>query len=243
MVLGCLLRPRAPCSGCFLFLSVVTVAYVTMEGKRAINDMTNELLSLLALHDKVVIFGVPGAGKSTFALRLHDHVTLLRGKECHLLHIDSIKYKPHTMYARRPKAEVHRDLEVIIATRPSWIIEGNLITRIQKGRCTSEAAKYFLQLCTRADAVVYFSDGGDPEVCVQRAKTRVKSGKDARLRDKPEGVPEAATARCSEKIRCFHQDIAGVLDALRNTVTTLLEVTVDADGTLAFECHSKAQCV
>jgi adenylate kinase family enzyme len=71
---------------------------------------------------KIVIFGRPGAGKSTFALKLHQQT----GIPVH--HLDKIYFTKN--WVKRDNQEYLNDLQDIIKQK-AWIIEGNCLRSIE----------------------------------------------------------------------------------------------------------------
>lgn len=85
--------------------------------------------------NRIMIIGLPGAGKSTFALKLASMLNI----PCY--HIDQFYWKPG--WKKHPPeawAKIHTDL----ISKDSWIIEG----------CAIKSS--FMQRFARADVVIYF---------------------------------------------------------------------------------------
>ena len=115
---------------------------------------------------RILIIGSSGAGKSTFAKRLHE-VTSIK-----LIHLDQLFWKPY--WVEPSKAEWRKKVEHIIRGE-EWIMDGN----------------YSGTLETRIEAcdTVIFLDF-PPAVCVYRILKSVAFYKKASRPDMAEGCPE-----------------------------------------------------
>ncbi len=114
---------------------------------------------------RVMIFGRPGSGKSTYAYKLHQKTGLP------LYHLDKYFYIDH--WQERPQAQFLTIQENLVA-QPAWIIDGN-------------ATKSLELRCARADIVLYFCY---PRwLCLWRALKRSLS-KPSGLDERAENCPE-----------------------------------------------------
>lgn len=83
---------------------------------------------------RITIFGRPGSGKTTFAIRL--------GKLLHLpvYHLD--KYFYTAKWAKRPNAEFMADQNALVAN-DAWIIDGNCTKSLETRFARTDIAIYF----------------------------------------------------------------------------------------------------
>ncbi len=114
---------------------------------------------------RIMIFGRPGSGKTTFALEL--------GKRLHLpvFHLD--KYAWQANWVERPNAEF-MELQYELVQKPEWIIDGN--------HPWSFDVRY-----SKADIAIYFDYSRS--VCLLRLLKRYLS-KNRTIDDRAEGCGE-----------------------------------------------------
>ncbi|MBI4979757.1 MAG: topology modulation protein [Spirochaetes bacterium] len=117
---------------------------------------------------RIMIIGCGGAGKSTFAKRLHD----ILGYE--LIHLDLLYWKAN--WTPTPKEAWVRTVASIIQ-KDSWIMDGNYNSTIP-------------ERLARADTVIYFDFPAI--VCVYNAVVRVIRSRLSGMKrsDIPENCPE-----------------------------------------------------
>lgn len=114
---------------------------------------------------RIMIFGRPGSGKSTFSYHLHKKTGTP------LYHIDKIIYQAG--WVERDQQEFLKDLQTCI-DQPEWIIDGNGKASIEK--------RY-----PHADIVLYFRM--PRYLCYWRVLKRYFT-KDRRIDDRAQGCPE-----------------------------------------------------
>lgn len=114
---------------------------------------------------KIVIFGIPGSGKSTFALQLSDALKLP------LYHLDRFFFVEN--WEERNREEFLR-IQQKIVDLDVWIIDGNSVQSLEMRYC-------------KADLVLYFRL--NRLLCFYRIFKRFFS-KDPRISDRADGCPE-----------------------------------------------------
>lgn len=120
------------------------------------------------LPQRIMIVGLPGAGKSTFGNKLAQALQL----PCYV--IDRYYWKPNWQKYTVPEwMEIHREL----IEQPCWIIEG----------CAIKSS--FLERYARADLVIYFKFSR--VLCLWRMIKRYFGLRDFTLNDRPDNCPEA----------------------------------------------------
>jgi adenylate kinase family enzyme len=116
-------------------------------------------------YQRIMIFGFPGAGKTTFALKLSHQLNLL------LYHLD--KYFFIENWVEREKEEFLNDQKAIVKQN-NWIIDGNALGSLE--------IRY-----ARADLVLYFCP--PRSLCLSRLIKR-RFFKDLSIQDRAEGCAE-----------------------------------------------------
>ena len=85
---------------------------------------------------RALVVGCPGAGKSTFARKLHDHLGLP------LVHLDMIWHKPDVTNVTH--AEFDRRLDAELA-REKWVVDGNYLRTLRRRLLRADTV-FFLDL-------------------------------------------------------------------------------------------------
>lgn len=83
---------------------------------------------------KVLIIGSGGAGKSTFARRLHEATNLP------LIHLDKLYWKPN--WVETPKAEIYAIIDCLMEA-DEWIMDGNFNSTMEKRIAASDTVFFF----------------------------------------------------------------------------------------------------
>lgn len=119
---------------------------------------------------RVMVFGVPASGKSTFSMRISELLNLP------LYHIDRYFFVENW---RLRDAKEFLDIQEKLVEQEKWVIDGNAITSLE--------VRY-----AKADLVVYFHFSH--WVCLWRAVKRVFH-RDPRIDDRPAGCPNTLSWR------------------------------------------------
>ncbi len=146
---------------------------------------------VIMLPRKIMIFGIPGSGKSTFSVQL--------GKRLHLpvFHLD--KYFFTHGWKERDYTEflaIQNDL----VSKKGWVIDGN-------------STRSFEIRFSQADTALYFRF--NRLVCLWRIFKRYLS-KDPHISDRAEGCPETVSLRLIRYLWGFDKRVKSALTALRN---------------------------
>lgn len=83
---------------------------------------------------RILIIGSGGAGKSTFARRLHEATKLP------LIHLDKLYWKPN--WVETPKAEIYEITERLLKD-DKWIMDGNFNSTMEKRIAASDTVFFF----------------------------------------------------------------------------------------------------
>lgn len=139
---------------------------------------------------KIAIIGLPGSGKSTFALKLSKRL------EIPLFHLD--KYFFVADWKERPSEEFLQMQEKLVQ-EDSWIIDGNALQSLE--------VRF-----AKADAVLYFRL---PRLlCLWRIFKR-RLSKDPHISDRAEGCPETVRFRLICYLWGFDRRVRPLLEKLQ----------------------------
>ncbi len=142
-----------------------------------------------------MIFGRPGSGKSTFALKLHELTGLP------LYHLDKYFFTSHWV-ERVP--EEFLDIQCSLVAQDSWIIDGNSTKTLE--------IRY-----ARADLVLYFNY---PKwICLYRILKR-RFIKDKRIDDRADKFPEIIRPNFITYMWQFEKRVANQLKYLKDKYPT-----------------------
>jgi adenylate kinase family enzyme len=156
---------------------------------------------------KIMIFGRPGSGKSTFALWLHRQY----GHPLH--HLDKYFYEEN--WIERDYQEFLRIQQEIVNTK-AWIIDGNAIHSL--------AMRY-----ERAHVVLYFNF---PRWrCFLRIIKR-QFFKDPNIKDRACGCPELITWKLLKYMWNFESRVAGPISQLKEKFPQVLFIEIKNDHEL-----------
>jgi hypothetical protein len=171
--------------------------------------------------NKIIIVGIPGGGKTTFANALRDHLSSMDKRPIALHHVDTVKYIPHTSFKPAKKEDMRRRISDW-KRGPRWIIEGNMFKSLKLGgQATSDEALFCLSLAKEADIIAYVSDHGEEvltEKCIERAKKRGSGLEKIYKDDKPAGVAEGFTPTLGRIIAQFSRNFSGLAKELKEQV-------------------------
>ncbi len=139
---------------------------------------------------RIMIFGIPGSGKSTFVVQL--------GELLHLpvFHLDKYFYTHN--WVERPAEEFLR-IQKDLVEQPAWIIDGNAVRSL--------AMRY-----ARADLVLYFRF--NRLLCLWRVFKRLVF-KDHRISDRAEGCSEQVRFRLVRYLFGFDKRVRKTLEELQ----------------------------
>ena len=156
---------------------------------------------------KIVIFGRPGAGKSTFASRLSKHLSIP------LYHLD--KYFFTHQWIERDPQEFIEILQQII-DQPAWVIDGNSLKSLER--------RY-----TKATHVLYFNF---PKIlCYWRVFKRYFK-KDPAIEDRAPNCPEVIKWKLLVYMWSYEKRVATQLETLKAKHPDVIfqEITNDAQA-------------
>lgn len=139
---------------------------------------------------KIVIFGIPGSGKSTFALQLSDALKLPLYHLDRFFFVENWKERDREEFLRIQQKMV--DLDV-------WIIDGNSIQSLEIRYC-------------KADLVLYFRF--NRLLCLYRILKRLFS-KDSRISDRADGCPEQVSFRLIRYLWGFPKEKKPLIENLK----------------------------
>jgi adenylate kinase family enzyme len=143
-------------------------------------------------YHRIMIFGRPGSGKSTFAVTLAKHLKLP------VYHMDRYFYKDHAFWQERPSEEFLA-LQHQLVAQDRWIIDGN-------------ATKSFEMRYARAQIALYFCF--PRYVCYWRVIKRLFS-KDTAIKDRAIGCTETIQWSLLKYIWSFDKRVQQSLEILR----------------------------
>jgi adenylate kinase family enzyme len=115
---------------------------------------------------RVLVVGCPGAGKTTFALRLGDKLALP------VIHLDTHFWRPGWQV---PTDEAWREQATALAAKPAWVMDGNF-------------SNTFDIRMPRADSLIWLDY--PRSVCMRRVLTRAAKHYGRTRPDLAEGCPE-----------------------------------------------------
>jgi adenylate kinase family enzyme len=142
------------------------------------------------LPKRIMIFGIPGSGKSTFALKLSRLLDLP------LFHLD--KYFFTAGWQERNKEEFLNIQEKLVE-QESWIIDGNAISSLE-------------MRFSRADMILYFRF--NRLLCLWRILKRLKD-KNPQISDRAEGCTERVRLRLIRYLWGFPKRVEHSIEDLR----------------------------
>lgn len=154
--------------------------------------------------ERIMIFGRPGSGKSTFAYKLHNKTGIP------LYHLD--KYFFEYNWIERDYQEF-LDIQQDISSRETWIIDGN-------------ATKSLEVRWQKADLVLYFNY---PRwICYWRVFKRLFT-KDISIKDRAPGCQEAVRWSLIKYMWNFNKRVASKIKDLKSKYpsTTFIEIKSD----------------
>jgi adenylate kinase family enzyme len=143
-------------------------------------------------YKRIMIFGLPGSGKSTFALTLNQALKLP------LYHLDKYFYVEN--WVERDK-EDFLNIQNTLVEKETWIIDGNAIRSLQM--------RY-----VRADLVLYF--WAPRLVCLSRLIQR-RFFKDKSIKDRANGCRERLPFHLIRYMWTFDHRVRPILDLLQKT--------------------------
>lgn len=143
-----------------------------------------------AKNNRIMIFGVPASGKSTFATQISKKLNLP------LYHIDMYFFVKN--WALRDADEFLAIQEKLVE-QDRWVIDGNAITSLEVR-------------WARADMVIYFHF--NHWKCLWRAIKRV-FGRDPSIDDRPEGCPNGLSWRFLYVLWVFNDLVKDQVQRLR----------------------------
>lgn len=138
---------------------------------------------------KVLIIGSGGAGKSTFARRLHEATNLP------LFHLDKLYWKPN--WVETPKAEIYEITERLMAG-DEWIMDGNFNSTMEKRIAASDTV-FFLDM--------------PRSLCVYQIFKRVFKYYKKTRPDMGEGCPEKFDLEFLKWVWSFPKEVKPLIEA------------------------------
>lgn len=140
---------------------------------------------------KIMLFGRPGSGKSTFANQLGQKLNIP------VYHLDKYFYEAH--WKERPYQDFLR-IQQELVNLDHWIIDGN-------------ATKSLETRWAKADVVIYFLF---PRlICLWRVIKRKFTKKDPKIDDRPPNCPEIISWKFFVYIWTFNQRVEAQITKLR----------------------------
>jgi adenylate kinase family enzyme len=157
---------------------------------------------------RIMIFGRPGSGKSTFSLKLSQKLKLP------LYHTDKYFFEAH--WIERPFDEFMKDLEKI-TVQDQWIIEGNSLRSLEM--------RY-----KRADIALYFAL--PKGVCLWRMLKRRLGFKNPLILDRAPRCPEVLRLKLIQYAWSFETRVEETLQHLKRAYpqTKFIFITSDKEA-------------
>lgn len=143
-------------------------------------------------YNRIMIFGLPGSGKSTFALTLSQQLNLP------LYHLDKHFFIEH--WVERPK-EDFLSLQQAIVAQDQWIIDSNALGSLEM--------RY-----ARANLVLYFFM---PRPLCFRGLIKRRFFKDDSIQDRAEGCQERLPYHLIRYMWTFDRRVRPLLERLQKT--------------------------
>ena len=161
---------------------------------------------------RVMIFGLPGSGKSTCASQLGRLLDLPVEHLDRSFFLENWKERDHDEFLQIQKEMVAKD---------AWIIDGNALRSLEMRFC-------------RADVVLYFHL--NRVLCLWRLLKRLVR-KDSHIADRAEGCSERVSWRFIRYLWGFHRRVANSIQHLRKKYpyVTFYEIHTDKDAKLLIE--------
>lgn len=161
---------------------------------------------------RIMIIGLPGAGKSTLAAQLGKQLQLP------IYHIDKYYWKPNWQkYSIEEWQKIHDKL----INKPEWIIEG----------CAIKSS--FMQRFAKADLVIYLHL--PRPLCLWRMIKRCIGIRDFSLNDRPAGCREGLPWRLIRYMWTFDSQLMSrLLPEAQKNMPTIPVVIINNDKELAF---------
>jgi adenylate kinase family enzyme len=157
---------------------------------------------------RIMIFGRPGSGKSTFAYLLSKKLNVP------LYHLDKHFYKEK--WVERPYQEF-LDIQQTMIDSPSWIIDGNNTRSLE--------SRY-----RKADLVIYFNY--PRYICYYRIFKRLFF-KNSALDDRAPECPETVRFSLLKYMWSFEKRIAHQIEKLKNNYPDTRFIEIKSDRQLA----------
>lgn len=158
-------------------------------------------------HNRIMIFGRPGSGKSTFALKLHKTTGIP------LYHLDRYFYIEN--WIERDYQEFLQ-IQQDIVNKESWIIDGNSIKSLE-------------MRWSKADLVLYFNY--PRYICYWRVFKRLFK-KDKLIHDKAQGCKENIRLSLLKYMWTFDQRVTQKIKVLKNKYPNAIFIEIKNDKQL-----------